>query len=241
MPQVPKSLFWAGNYYGSQLLPDHYEILTVKEIPHKERNGESALMEVKWFDYRLMHPMQATYYFAHLYKQAYKDFIRRSMNYEAAPYVQAFKERDFLDSRERMSFWRLRRLVDQLGMRYDFFLHFAMNHLHKMIGGGKVYPPRPAMLGKNEDLLEAAVVAWDDLCASSLQIAASSSYRVAQFSHRFSKHQRAHEQFVIKQLRRRRQPHYGLHAAMYLYDVVRIEAALEAFSEETVMRAIGEV
>ena len=232
------SLFWAGNYYGSHFQPDHYEILTVQKIPGKERKDESALMDVKWYDYRLMHPMQATYYLVHLYRQAYRDFIRRSMDVAKAPYVQAIKERDYLDSRECLAFWRLRRTIDQLGMRYDFFLGFAMKWLHKMIGNGKVYPPRPAMLSKNQELMGAALVAWDDLCKSSMQVAQSPSYRVSNFNHRASAHQRAHEAFVVSQLMKRAHPHFGLNAAMYLYDVVSIETALEAFGGELVHRAI---
>ena len=163
------SLFWAGNNYGSQFQPDHYEILTIQKISRKEREGESALMDVKWYDYRLMHPMQATYYLVHLYRKAYRDFIRRSLDAARAPYSQGIKERDFLDSREHMALWRLRRTIDQLGMPYDFFLAFAMKWLHKMIGDGKVYPPRPAMLGKNQELMGDALASDAPLVMMPLQ------------------------------------------------------------------------
>lgn len=240
MTPILPSLFFAGNYFGSRLNHDHYEILTVQHIPRKERDGESALMDKKWFDYRLMHPMQATYYLVHLYREAYRDFVRRSMNYEAAPYSQAIKERDFVLAREKLSFWRLRRTIDQLGMRYDFFLRFAMSYLHKMIGNGKVYPPRPSMLMK-EELLGEALAAWEDMCESSLQFAQSPSYRVSQFNQCFRADQKAHEQFVIGQIKKRRVPRYSLHAAIYLYDVVSIEAALQAFDVQTVEGALAEV
>lgn len=237
-PSLPP-LLWAGNFYGSRLNQDHYEILTIQHVAPKERAGELELMETKWFDYRLMHPMQATYYFVQCYRNAYRDFMRRSMNYEAAPYAKAIKEADFLDSREKMAFWRLRRLVDKLGMRYDFFLHHAMSHMHKMIGNGKVYAPRPSHLGKDEILMERVVLEWDDLLAGSMQIAQSPAFRVSQFNHAFSAHQKAHERFVIGQIKRRQQPHYGLHAALYLYDVVRMETAIQEFEQHTVERAIN--
>lgn len=235
------SLFWAGNYYGSHFQPDHYEILTIQKVSRKEREGESALMDVKWYDYRLMHPMQATYYLVHLYRKAYRDFIRRSLDAARAPYSQGIKERDFLDSREHMALWRLRRTIDQLGMPYDFFLAFAMKWLHKMIGDGKVYPPRPAMLGKNQELMGDALAAWEDLCNSSMQIARSPSFRVSNFNHQASAHQRAHEAFIVAQLKKRHHPHFGLHAALYTYDVVSIETALQEFGAEVVQRAIEDV
>lgn len=240
MPPKLPSLFFAGNYFGSHFNHDHYEILTVQHIPRKERDAESALMDKKWFDYRLMHPMQATYYLVHLYRGAYKDFVRRSMNFEAAPYSQAIKERDFVLAREKLSFWRLRRTIDQLGMRYDFFLRFAMSYLHKMIANGKVYPPRPSMLMK-EELLGEALVAWQDMCDSSMQYAQSPSFRVSEFCQCLRADQRAHEQFVIGQIQKRRVPRFGLHAAIYLYDVVSVEAALQAFDPGVVEGALAEV
>ena len=65
---LPKYLDWAGHFYGDGLDLEHYEILTVQYIPKKERAAETHLMTTKWFDYRLMHPMKANYYFFRLYK-----------------------------------------------------------------------------------------------------------------------------------------------------------------------------
>lgn len=239
-PSLPKLfLHWSGNYFGSKFKPDHFEALTIQHIPKKELVCESQLMQTKWFDYRLMHPMHATYYFIKLYHEAYRDFCRRSMNHEAAAYVRCIKEPDFLDCREKLSFWRLRQAIDALGMRYDFFLRFAMKWIHRMIGAGKVYPPRPSMLSKNADLLGAAMLAWDELCCASLQFASSPYFRVSNYVQ--CQCQKAHQTFVIGQIKRRRIPHYSLHAALYLYDIVSIEAAIENFGEQTVSRAINEV
>lgn len=235
-PSLPP-LLWAGNYYGSRLNQDHYEILTIQHIAPKERAGELDLMQSKWFDYRLMHPMQATYYFVQCYRKAYRDFMHRTMNFEAAPYAKAIKEQDFLLSRERMAFWRLRRTVDKLGVRYDFFLHHAMSRLHIMIGSGKVYAPRPSHLDKDQELLEQVMLAWDDLCAASLQMAQSPCYRVSNFNTGLQFHQRAHERFILEQLKRRKHPHFGLHAAMYMHDLVSFEAAVQEFGVEIVREA----
>lgn len=230
---------WLGNFFGSNLGFLNYEVLTIQHINYKESRIEPALMETKWFDYRRLHPMQATYYFVKCYNDAYRDFYRKAINAEAAPFVRGIKEHDFLDAKEKMTFWRLRQNCDKVGLPYDFFLRFAMSRHHRVIGDGKVYAPRPTMFVKNEELFAEAMIAWEEQCAATLQIATDSYYRTSQYTG--SRDQQAHEAFVIEQIARRRVPHYALHAAMYLYDVVRIEEALRRFDEQTVAMAIREV
>ncbi len=232
--------FWLGHFFGGALGLQHYEVLTIQHIPIKERKDEAALMRTKWFDYRRLHPMQATYFFVKCYNEAYRHFCHVAINAEKAPYARGIKGHDFLEAREKLAFWRLRRTCDQFGLPYDFFLRFAMNWLHKMVAqDGNVYAPRPAMLGKNEELLADALIAWEELCAASMQVASDPYYRVANFTG--SDDQRDHEAFVIGQIARRRAKHYSLHAALYIFDAVRLEEALRQFDQSTVLQAINEV
>jgi len=231
---------WLGHFYGGSLGFLHYEVLTIQHIPFKEYENEAELMASKWFDYRRLHPMQATYYFVKCYTEAYQAFYRKAIDAEVAPFVRCIKKRDFLEAKERLSMWRLRRLCDQLGMRYDFFLNFAMNyHYRMMTNDGKVYPPRPAHLLNNEDLIADAVIAWEEQCQATLQIAADPYYRTSQFVG--SRDQLAHEAFVVGLIKQRRVPKYSLHVAMYLRDVVRIEEALRHFDNDVIKAAIAEV
>src|SRR5690606_1370421 len=120
-PNQHQYLNWTGGLFGDGLDLEHYEIMMMQYVPAKDRKIEAELMTTKWFDYRLMHPVQATYYFYRQYKDAYREYYRRAINYEAAAFVKPTKQHDFLLSREAMSFWRLRQAVDALGIRYDFF------------------------------------------------------------------------------------------------------------------------
>lgn len=231
---------WLGNFHGSQLGFLNYEVLTVQHIPHKDLLAETELMGVKWFDYRQLHHMQATYYFMKCYTTAYRGFCKKAVNAETSPYVRCVKGNDFLDAREKLSFWRLRQLCDRMGMRYDFFLTFSMNWFYKMVGAdGKIYPPRPAHLLRNEDLIAEAMIAWEEQCVTSLQIAKNPYYRVSNFVG--SKNQLLHEAFVIEQIKLRRHSKYSLHAAIYLYDVLRVEEALRHFELSEVNGAMKEV
>lgn len=231
---------WLGSFFGGSLGFLNYEVLSIQHIPHKELAKEAGLMAVKWYDYRRLHPMQATYYFVKCYTDAYRAFCRRAVNAETAPYVKCIKGHDFLDAKEKLSFWRLRQLCDRMGMRYDFFLTFAMSWFYRMVSqDGKVYPPRPAHLLNNEDLIADAMLAWEEQCRISMQVAADPYYRVKNFTG--SRDQQAHEAFVIGQIKSRKVPQYSLHAALYLYDVVRIEEALRHFDAWVVAAAIKEV
>lgn len=231
---------WLGNFYGGSLGFLNYEVLTIQHIPRKELAVETTLMRTKWFDYRRLHPMQATYFFVKCWTDAYRAFVRRNLDAERAPYMRCVKEVDFLEAKEKLSIWRLRQKLDRLGMRYDFFLMFAMKWFHRFKGAdGKIYSPRPSHMSGNDELLSDAILAWEEQCAISMQFARDPYYRVSNFNG--SDAQRAHEAFVIDQIKKRRIPHYSLHAAMYLHDVVRVEEALRHFEERVVRNAIGEV
>lgn len=61
-------------------------------------------------------------YLLSAFQNEYRNFYRKAIDHKAAEFVKPIKERDFLLSREALSFWRLRQAVDALGMRYDFYL-----------------------------------------------------------------------------------------------------------------------
>lgn len=229
---------WLGNFYGGNLGILNYEILTIQNFKHKETRTESELMASKWFDYRRLHPLQATYYFVKCYNDAYRDFYRKAVNADAAPFVRGIKDHDFLKAKEKTTFWRLRQVCDSVGLPYDFFLRFAMGRHNRIIGDGKVYAPRPTAFVKNDELFADAMLEWEGSLLASMRVAKDPYYRVSNFVG--GRDQIDHEAFVIRQIANRRVPRYSLHAAMYLYDVVRVEEALRFFGESLVKEALDE-
>ncbi|MCL2874799.1 MAG: hypothetical protein FWF12_00595 [Betaproteobacteria bacterium] len=230
---------WLGNFYGGNLGFLNYEVLTIGHIPHKDLKCEPDLMASKWFDYRRLHPMQATYYFIKCYNNAYREFYRKAVDADRAPFVRGIKDHDFLTGKEKLTFWRLRQNCDRVGLPYDFFLRFAMHrHMRLIVCGKKIYAPRPAMFVKNEDLFADAMIAWEDARKASLRVATDPYYQVSNYTG--SGDQEAHEAFVIEQIKERPIKHYALHSAMYFYDVVRIEEALRCFDVRVVDSAIKE-
>lgn len=236
--QLPK---WLGAFYGSNFGLLHYELFTIANFTSKQLMPEAGLMEVKWFDYRQLHPLQATYYFVKCYTQAYRNFTRKAINVDIAPYVRCFSDVDFVSAREKVSVLQLRQLVDRLGMRYDFFLNFAMDWHHKMSDvDGRVHAPRPGHLLSNEELIADVMLAWEEQCEIRLQIAKNSYYRTSEFNYR-DRDQYAHEAFMLKQVMSRKHPRFSLGVVIYEHDVVRFYEACDQLGKELVIDAIKEV
>ena len=244
--QRPKHL---GVFKGGNLGKLNYEVFSIQYFSRHELDRDAALNESKWFDYRSMHHLQATYYFVDCYNKAIQRDYAKRIDRDRAPYIRVFGDVDFLSARERAVMYRLRQLVDTMGVPYDFFLNFAMNWNYriaftegrdKIKGKGKIrgewHLPRPGHLVKNEKMITDAMLAWEDLCAASMQYSKDHYFRVDNWVG--SKSQIAHEAWVIGQIKGRKNPVYSLSNALYISGVVRPEEALRQFDSRTISEAI---
>lgn len=220
-----------GPYFGSELTRSECDVLAIANIGVKLRDREQALMKDKWFDYRPMHPTQATYLFAHHFNRAYGNFMNVGYG-KGGGFMASFKGKDFIQVREKTSFWSLRQKVDELGVRYDFFCRKAMDwHLER----GWRRPPRPCHVVNNNDMIVYVMNAWAEECASKIQFAKSSRFTAAQ--HVGGEDQLAYEDFIVEQIKRKQHPKFALYSALYVHDAIRIETAMLHFSEEVICEA----
>jgi hypothetical protein len=231
---------WIGSFYGSDFSHQDYEILTIQNIAGKVLKPELALMNSKWFDYRRLHPMLATFYFMECYKTAYRGFYRVAVNADIADFVKPIKGDNFLEAREKLSFWKLRQLIDGLGIRYDFFLSHAMRwYAEECFRRESLYPPRPGHIATNEDLITSVMIAWEEEIAMRIQVAQDDWFRIENFVG--VKDQLEYEQFSIAQIRNRQVKRFSLCSALYINDSVRITEAIKEFGESLVLDAIKEI
>lgn len=98
-----------------------WDLLTAEKIP--SLTGEAELYATKWFDYRRMHPMQATFEFAHEYAEAHRhQYARRIDIHEArALNLQPIEQGE----KHLLELWKGRRMADQLGIRYKEYCMYA--------------------------------------------------------------------------------------------------------------------
>lgn len=219
-------------YFGSDIDFQTAEVLAIAHIGRKILADEARLYRHKWFDYRMLHPTQATYLLVHHYNAAYGMFMAtcKDMGKRGMP---GFKGKDFLAGREKQSFWKLRQKIDELGIRYDFFCREAMNWC---MASGWRQPPRPAHISSNADMIVHIQNLWAAECRAKIQFATSPRYCVEAFCG--APDQLAYEEHIIAAIMQKPHPKYALHAALYIHDALRIEAAIAKLPADAIDAAL---
>lgn len=209
-----------GPFFGAALDPVSCDALAIGKIDRKLLTGEARLYQFKWFDYRPLHPVMATYLFAAAYNRAYGDFMGECFD-RGKRFMVAFKGKDVMACREVKSFWKLRQKVDELGIRYDFFAREAMAWCGD---NGWKQPPRPAHVASNDDLLVHVSNLWEQEQRAKIQWARHPRYTAAAFAG--AADQLAYEEHLVARIMQKPLPKYALHTALYQFDALRIETAL---------------
>lgn len=190
---------------GLALTPQRYDALTVEHIPAKYWARESELYKGKWWDYRIMHPLQATYHFVQAYRAAYKVAYARRTDSEAAKWIRVFQHDDFLEGAPstRTALWLARQQADEIGCPYTFFCNRAMHYAERrdwamLPRPQAMYSTRPMY---QSDLTIAQYVErqWQERCRVEIMHAESDFYRVENFVNNV--HQRQHQRMLIERVR----------------------------------------
>jgi len=135
---------------------------------------ESSLYRGKWFDYRFMNPVQATYLYAHEYIRFYKMAYAKNFDTERAEFVRPLnvetlfseqnvetqpKAKQTYHKRKISGIWRGRMFADAMGMPYAEYLEFAF--FWSMRFWRQNYLPRPEQL-YTDLVIDRATTAWDE-------------------------------------------------------------------------------
>jgi hypothetical protein len=140
------------------------ELIALSKIPSDLRAKESALFTTKWFDYRVMHPVQATAYFAHVYEESVRAHYRETQDYQDAEKLRIFPGDPVL-GRDLIALTVARQAFDALGVRYEWAIPWVLKRAGER---GWRTAPRPNQLYGEEMLLDLKD-AWADECRASLQ------------------------------------------------------------------------
>jgi len=209
-----------GAFFGQTLTFAECEVLAIANIDRRILAVETKLYASKWFDYRALHPAMATYLCVHYYNRSYGDFVGQCFD-RGKRFMVGFKGKDFMNSREKQSFWKLRQRIDELGIRYDFFMRKAMDWC---IAHGWRQPPRPAHIASNAELIVDVANAWAMECRAKIQFAVDPRYTAERFVG--AADQLAYEDYLLAAIMQRAHPKFALQSALYVYGALRIEAAL---------------
>lgn len=137
---------------------DDFDIWMFLNIDRKWRDFEVALYTTKWFDYRFLHPVQATMRYVEAYVPVYRRVYAESVNSRAAPYIPVFKGDFFsLDAATKTGLWRGRQIADAIGMPYSEYIDTSFRLTLKY--WNQRFLPRPCHL-YSTDVIEKTVAHW---------------------------------------------------------------------------------
>jgi len=108
--------------------PDDRDDLMFRHVRPDWQRYELDLYTSKWFDYRFLDPVSATYVYAHAYKTIYRRLYRSTIDHKAAEHIHPLKHEDLFQCPKEVisAIWRGRQHADALGMPYEVFIEFAM-------------------------------------------------------------------------------------------------------------------
>lgn len=164
---------------------------------------ETELFRVKWFDYRFLHPVQATYLYAHFYVETYRTAFKRHVSRDQAEHVKVLKKPDLFANDKRLvgALWRGRQIADALGAPYPFFLEAAIRNMLRY--WRQKYLPRPEHL-YTDRVLDAVQQEWADAKRHRLFYADHHLYRAQHFVG--TRDQAEHRDFLLEIAHLRRDP-----------------------------------
>ena len=148
--------------YGFNLSMSAYKEIALNCIDKKYKDSryEAELFKSKWFDYKDMHPVKATYLFCHYYKQSYSRLMKIRYDVEKGQNMTGIKGRDlFYDTskQSRHGMWKARQTADKYGIEYSFYISRALDYsMYK----GDQHLLRPTQL-YSYAVLEHIAESWD--------------------------------------------------------------------------------
>jgi hypothetical protein len=141
---------------------DDMDLWMHTNIQSKWIDLEVSLFKNKWFDYRFLHPVQATLKYIIEYKRIYREIFGEVFNTKIAPYINPVKG-NFLELTNKAfisGIWHGRQVADALGMPYAQFIDLALRAVLRH--WRQSFMPRPCHLYDSRDI-EKVSKSWEEL------------------------------------------------------------------------------
>lgn len=218
------------HFIGSDLDRAEMDLRGIRIAP-EHREGEARLMTTRWFDYRDMHPVAATYLFAHFYVEQTRKFYIQNVDIRTVEDARAFTPDDIFMSRDLTSMWLARRAADELGLPYPFVLQFAQSRFLSRL---QHRFPRPNQLYGEEFEIDVAA-AWQERLGCQLTYSTQARYKASAWARQLAQAQ--HIKFVVQQVKRRPGPHHRILARLFNEDVLAAHLIKNQFSQKELLDA----
>jgi hypothetical protein len=207
------------------------EARALLRVPIELRRNEADLFESKWFDYRSLHPTQATYLFVECYAAAVRQFCELAFDRDRSTLIKTPIPGLIFETRESTAFTMGRQALDGVGCRYDWALSVMV---HRFSDRGWRGMPRPNQIYSEELILDVRD-AWRVECNASLQIPKTLKHTPGQA---LTHTQRDYMTWVFRHIRERNGDHWRPLSRLFSEKLVTEEAARLEFDQATVDRAL---
>jgi hypothetical protein len=179
-------------------------------IPKKYADWDLELFQTKWFDYRMMTPLQATKAYIDAYVGVYRRIFAREFDHERAQYITPLNfdslRAGILQGRTRdktkfVGAWHGRQIADALGMPYAEYIDAVMTQ--RMRRWKQNYMPQPQHLYHEYDV-EKAQEKWEEMKLGRLYVAEHHAYLVQNYEG--AAHQDQYHEYLFMMAEKRNNP-----------------------------------
>lgn len=196
------------------------------QLPESLRQEDRYLYGLKWFDYRFLHDVHATYLFAEAYRTAYRECFRQMIDHERAAHVKGVRSEDIFDGTQPRNYhltglYKGRQWADMLTMPYDAYCRIAFKWATQR---SRRYLPRPTQL-YSFDLLTAIQASWAEERAARLFLSTDERFKNAAYEG--AKTQDDYHEWLMTQAALRANPVPYLARVLYDEEVL-LESKVEA-------------
>lgn len=212
------------------------DVFAHRYVQKKFIQFERMLAHSKWFDYRFLHPVEATRLYVEAYEGEYRAAYASTFSTLRSQYVKFTGWSEMVSlledpdkgrkHREMLAgFWRGRQVADAIGMPYDLYIRLALKE--RLRFWKQRYLPNPSML-YSELIVERVAELWKERQTARLYVGNHRNY----YLHRYigSQAQNDHHEWLFNQAQIRSNPSYQL--ARFIQD--------ELLPEEKVRSRVGD-
>lgn len=236
-----------------------YDALAASKLKPADMKIEAELYTTKWFEYRVLHPVQATYLFAEAYIKAARNLYCKTKDMDAGKYIKPFAGKDlFVDqpitgSRNPnvkpavfKAIWRARQQADSMGIPYDFYceavMHFALKQSwHRIPLAQQLYSKKAETTDRQVEFGYEAISVVDYVAQrwaefKKTRIVHAEGLHFKTDKNRNLPEQKHHRANVMAQIKTRTDPTFSLAYALEQNILIEREC-IAYFGESTVKRA----
>ncbi|OCP21878.1 MULTISPECIES: hypothetical protein [unclassified Ensifer] len=194
--------------------PIEDDLVAFRFIDKKLLAIDSELYRSKWFDYRMMTPLQATRHYIEAFGEVYRQYFATEFSKKASAFIKVpsideiFSGLAVLNEKHMVQFsgmWRGRQVADAIGMPYKEYIHTVMGL--RLRFWGQNHLPQAQHLYKAEDV-EKTVEKWEEMQAARLYLSDNPAYMIENYDD--IAHQNDYHEWLFKQASLRGNPWYAL-------------------------------